>query len=201
MLKAGQRSRTQRAWMNVIAVSHSWWRSPSSDASCLPAVSLSPLSRSPTDCLRFFCALTHRHTRALTHRQQGRRMQHSGCEREGGSLALNNTGTRSDSLMEWSGWGWTWVGDVGEMWCQHPRSCSHWPRASWPLFGPFISLCYLHGDGWRVQRLLVPVARWSNQDSLNIHIKSKSGCKIEETGLLFTGWSLFLASCMVASFG
>lgn len=46
-------------------------------------------------------------------------MQHSdgrggwGGDREGGSLALNNTGTGSDPLMEWSGWGRT---QEREMW-------------------------------------------------------------------------------------
>lgn len=164
MLKAGQRSRTQIAWMNFIAVSHSWWRSPSSDASCLSAVSLSPLSRFPTDCLRFLArSLTHAHTHTDTQTANQTDATQRLGEREGGSLALNNTGTQSDSLIEQSGWGWIWVEYVEEMWCQHPRSCSRWPRAFLPSFGPFIPLCYLHGDGWRVLGVLVQVVLWSNQ--------------------------------------
>lgn len=62
---------------------------------------------------------THLHMRACVHTRtdtqaarQTDATQWQG-EREGGSLALNNTGTGSDPLMEWSGWGWT---QEREMW-------------------------------------------------------------------------------------
>lgn len=172
----------------------------------LPSLYLRSLDLLPA----FFSALSHTHTHTHTHWHTSSKADGcntvAGREREGGSLALNNTGTWSDSLMEWSGWGWTWVGDAGEMWCQYPRSCSHWPRAFLPLFGPFIPLFYLQGGGWRVLgRRAVGKPRlgwWGTLETeptiskcssgtghtkypANIHIKSKSGCKIEEKGSLF----------------
>lgn len=98
----------------------------------LASLSISALALPLAACFFFFFlahSLSHTRTdtrtRALTHKQQGSRMQHSdgreggwgwagvGGWGEGGSLALNNTGTGSDPLMEWSGWGRT---EEREMW-------------------------------------------------------------------------------------
>lgn len=130
---------------------------------------LSPrLSSSPTGCLFFFSALslTHTHTHAPRHTSGEADRCNTVARREGGSLALNNTGTRTDLLMERSGWGWNQEREMWEWYdVSAPCSFSYWREAFLPLFGagcflqqytsPFISFCtayYLQSDRWRYSK-------------------------------------------------
>lgn len=163
MLKAGQRSRTQIAWMNFIAVSHSWCRSPSSAASCLPAVSLSPLSRSPTDCLRFLAhSHTHAHTRTDTQAARQTDATQWLGEREGGSLALNNTDTvRLANGMERVGLNLSGRSGGGVM--SAPTQLQPLAKGILATVWSIHTSLLPEGDGWRVLGVLVQVAPWSNQ--------------------------------------
>lgn len=117
-LRAGQRSSKQIAWMNFIAVSHSrsfsllGWFLPFPRAS-LPRSLALPLAA------WVFSALSSTHAPRHTSGEADR--CNTVARREGGSLALNNTGTRTDLVMERSGWGWN---QEREMWEWYDVSAS-----------------------------------------------------------------------------